>query len=51
VDEGVIEDATVTPLSARAPAVDLANAAEPPKPEIERAETPTTERTKVKVDA
>jgi hypothetical protein len=51
VEDGVIEEATVTPLSARAPAPDLADAAEPPKPEIERPETPATERTKVKADA
>jgi hypothetical protein len=51
VDEGVIEDATVTPLSARAPEPDLADAAEPPKPEIERTEAPAAERTKDKGQA
>ncbi|QGZ95719.1 hypothetical protein [Terricaulis silvestris] len=53
VDEGVIEDATVTPLSARAPAQasELADAAEPPKPEVERTEAPASERTKVKDEA
>jgi hypothetical protein len=51
VDEGVIEDATVTPLFARAPEPDLADATEAPKPEIERTEAPTSERAKVKDEA
>jgi hypothetical protein len=48
VEEGVIEDATVTPLSARAPAPDLADAPEPPKAEVERTEALGADRTKVK---
>lgn len=53
VVEGVIEDATVTPLSARAPAsaavADLADAPEAPKPELVQTDAPASaDRTKVK---
>lgn len=54
IEPGVIEEAVVTPLSARAPAAQvagLADAAEPPKPELERAEAPASQPTKAKDEA